>query len=335
MGEASSVEITEDIITQMKRIQLIKAEYSASNTYNVDETGFLWKRLPNSGLTTTSAGKRVDKTRITANLCCNEDGSDKLPLWFIGKAQRPHCFTQNHIKNTENKGFFWRANSTAWMTHLIMAEWLRWFDKRAQKPVLLLMDNFSAHEAAVELIRESNQPLKWTRIEWFPANTTSIFQPLDQGIIQNWKCYIKRQLLQFLMTEFDAGRDYTKTHHVLRAIEWGIQAWESVDSTLITRCWQRGFREVKEVKEGPVNSCWAESLELIQEIQGLASSLATSNQRIEPADIRSFIHSEDERIVDSEEDITDQDLIAQLRKELRILRLKRLTQRSSQIWLVG
>ena len=110
------------------------------------------------------------------------------------------------------------------------------------------------------------------------------------------------------MTEFDAGRDYTKTHHVLRAIEWGIQAWESVDSTLITRCWQRGFREIEEVKEGPKNnSCWAESLELIQEIQGMASCLATSDQRIrEPADIRSFIHSENERIVDSEEDITDQ-----------------------------
>ena len=37
----------------------------------------------------------------------------------------------------------------------------------------------------------------------------------------------------------------------------------------------------------------------------MASSLA-SDQRIKPTDIRSFIHSEDERIVDSEEDITDQ-----------------------------
>ena len=106
------------------------------------------------------------------------------------------------------------------------------------------------------------------------------------------------------MTEFDAGRDYTKTRHVLRAIEWGIQAWESVDSTLITGCWQKGF---KELKEEPENNCWAESLELIQEIQGIASSLATSDQRIkEPADIRSFIQLEEERVVDSEEDVTDQ-----------------------------
>ena len=62
VGKASSVEITEDIITQIKRIQVIKAEYLASNTYNLDKTGFLWKRLPNIGLTTTSTGKRVNKT---------------------------------------------------------------------------------------------------------------------------------------------------------------------------------------------------------------------------------------------------------------------------------
>jgi hypothetical protein len=45
------------------------------------------------------------------------------------------------------------------------------------------MDNFSAHEVAVDLLEESSQPLQWTRIEWFIANTTSIFQLLDQGII--------------------------------------------------------------------------------------------------------------------------------------------------------
>ena len=80
------------------------------------------------------------------------------------------------------------------------------------------MDNFSAHELAVDLIAESSRPLKWTRIEWFPANTTSIYQPLDQGIIQNWKCFVKKELLLFLKDEFDSGRDFTQTHHVLRAV---------------------------------------------------------------------------------------------------------------------
>jgi hypothetical protein len=46
-----------------------------------------------------------------------------------------------------------------------MVEWLRWFDNRAQRTVLLLMDNFSTHEVVVELIQQGNQPLKWTQIE--------------------------------------------------------------------------------------------------------------------------------------------------------------------------
>jgi hypothetical protein len=106
--EASSITITEDILSQMSQIRVIKAQYSATDTYNMDETGLCWKKLPNSGLTTSSSGKKLNKTRIAANICCNEDGSDKVPLWFIGTAHRPRCFVQNHIKNPENKGFFWR-----------------------------------------------------------------------------------------------------------------------------------------------------------------------------------------------------------------------------------
>jgi hypothetical protein len=45
------------------------------------------------------------------------------------------------------------------------------------------MDNFSAHELAVQLLQESSLPLRWTQIEYFPANTTALFQPCDQGII--------------------------------------------------------------------------------------------------------------------------------------------------------
>ena len=99
------------------------------------------------------------------------------------------------------------------------------------------MDNFSAYEAAAELIKESNQPLKWTWIEWFPANTTSIFQPLDQGIIQNWKTHIQYQFVMFMAQTFDSGKDLSREMHVLRAIRWGISAWENdVTPSTIQNC---------------------------------------------------------------------------------------------------
>jgi hypothetical protein len=148
------------------------------------------------------------------------------------------------------------------------------------------------------LIQESGQPLKWTRVEWFPANTTAIFQPCDQGIIQNWKCYVKKQFLEFLVSEFDAERDYTQTHHVLRAIEWGIQAWDIVKPSTISKCWAKGFKTP--------NSHWDESLELIQDLQVLARAvLQYSEEKSQELDIRTFIDPQDERVIDSDEEVTN------------------------------
>jgi hypothetical protein len=36
---------------------------------------------------------------ITLAICCNGDGSDRLPLWVIGKYKNPRCF-KNINKNT-------------------------------------------------------------------------------------------------------------------------------------------------------------------------------------------------------------------------------------------
>jgi hypothetical protein len=65
------------------------------------------------------------------------------------------------------------------MTGAIFKEWLFWCDSKMKgRKVALLMDNFSAHEAAVEDIQLQN-----TIIIWLPTNSTSRYQPLDQGII--------------------------------------------------------------------------------------------------------------------------------------------------------
>ena len=54
------------------------------------------------------------------------------------------------------------------MTTVIMLEWLTWFNKRMQnRKVLLLIDGFSAHEAAVQTALE-NGSLKNTRVEFLP-----------------------------------------------------------------------------------------------------------------------------------------------------------------------
>jgi hypothetical protein len=55
---------------------------------------------------------------------------------------------------------------------------------------------------------------------------------------------VRKELLHFLMAEFDSGRDFLKTDHVLRAIRWGFMAWEAVETETIIKCWAKGIKPV-------------------------------------------------------------------------------------------
>ena len=94
------------------------------------------------------------------------------------------------------------------MTTQIFIEFLRWFDRKMTgRKVALLMDNFSAHQAAAADILASETPLQNTLIIWLPANSTSRYQPLDQGIINCWKTHWKRYWIKYILYEFEANRN--------------------------------------------------------------------------------------------------------------------------------
>ena len=61
----------------------------------------------------------------------------------------------------------------------------------AGRKVLLLLDNFSGYELGVEKVGGLDS-LRNIKIRWLPPNTTSCWQPLDQGIIASFKLYYRR-----------------------------------------------------------------------------------------------------------------------------------------------
>ena len=63
------------------------------------------------------------------------------------------------------------------------------------RKVLLLIDGFSSHHAGFDLLEAQDIELTNVRVEFLPANTTAICQPLDQGIIRTFKAYYKRYWL--------------------------------------------------------------------------------------------------------------------------------------------
>jgi hypothetical protein len=92
-------------------------------------------------------------------------------------------------------------------------------DKGEGRKVLLLMDNFSAHELAVQLVG-GLQGLSNVRIAWLPPNTTSVWQPMDQGIIVSFKLQYRKQWIEYMIRAHEANKNPQKTVNLLKAIQW-------------------------------------------------------------------------------------------------------------------
>jgi hypothetical protein len=109
------------------------------------------------------------------------------------------------------------------MTTIIMEQWLLAFYQHigSQRRVLLLMDNFSPHITALQLA----SPPPNIMIQFSPANSTSFYQPLDQGIIQNLKHYYKKSWIQYMINCLDQGQDPDKTRNLFYTVQWITKSW--------------------------------------------------------------------------------------------------------------
>ncbi|XP_019636442.1 PREDICTED: tigger transposable element-derived protein 4-like [Branchiostoma belcheri] len=139
-----------------------------------------WKeRLPS-----LCEGCKRSKDRITIMFCANLLGEKEKPL-VIGKSRNPRCFKNVNVKSLP---VHYYNNRTAWMTSGIFEDWLKKFDRklgREKRKGLLFLDNATSHP---EL------QLRNLKLIFFPPNTTSVLQPMDQGIIQTTKTkYRKKQ----------------------------------------------------------------------------------------------------------------------------------------------
>lgn len=69
-----------------------------------------------------------------------------------------------------------------------------------------------------------NKGLKNVELEFFPANCTSLIQPLDQGIIHSVKCSYRKRLIEKMLFNLQLKRE-TKID-VFMAVEMLANSWQ-------------------------------------------------------------------------------------------------------------
>ena len=132
------------------------------------------------------SGSKKAMQRITVLCCSNMTGTDKCKLLVIGKSIKPQCFRNIDVGSLPVTH---RANKNAWMTTQLFTEWLTEWDSRLDREnqkILLHVDNCMAEPKV--------STLKNILLEFLPPNTTSLIQPMDQGIIKNLKYFCRKEL---------------------------------------------------------------------------------------------------------------------------------------------
>ena len=123
-----------------------------------------------------------------------------------------------------------------------MKQFNQWFSRwnrqlqAVNRRVLLFIDNCAAHNLTAE---QSN-----INIKFLPPNTTSVLQPMDQGVIRSFKTHYRRHLVNRLLAAVDRNDNNFKVD-ILQAINILSIAWREVTPITVANC----FRKAGFVKE--------------------------------------------------------------------------------------
>ncbi|XP_041377364.1 tigger transposable element-derived protein 6-like [Gigantopelta aegis] len=249
-GESAGV--NHDVVDDYKeRLLTIIGDFDSKDIFNCDETGLFFRALPDKTLSYKSQaakGGKISKERLTVLLCCSSMGEKLKPL-VIGKAQNPRCFKNI---NKDTLPVTWTANRKAWMTSQLFNDWLQQLNRQMRqqrRKILLFIDNAPSHGQDLSV---SNVTVKF-----LPANTTSVLQPLDQGIIKAFKARYRKYLMRSLISRMEDCASVTelcKAITVLDAVNWINAAWKETQQTTIAKCFMMcGFPVTSEQESDDEN----------------------------------------------------------------------------------
>ncbi|XP_050063106.1 tigger transposable element-derived protein 1-like [Aphis gossypii] len=247
VGESASADhlAAKNFPLELKNV-IEQGGYTPEQVFNADETGLFWKRMPSRTFLSknekTAPGFKAAKDRLTLLLCANACGFMMKPM-VVYKSLNPRAFKG---KDMNHLPVFWRANNKAWVTAQIFSDWFKncfipqveTYLKLKNLPfkALLLTDNAPGHPSSLEL-QHSN-----IKVMFLPPNTTSLLQPLDQGVIAAFKAYYVRRTFKRLLKNMEEDPKLTVT-----------QGWKNYN---IAECLVNIKESLDEVQHSTINACW-------------------------------------------------------------------------------
>ena len=208
-------------------------KYKPNDIYNADETGLFWQMLPENSLGfigKKAHGSKQPKKCITLLVGANMSGTDKLPLLAIGKSKEPKAF-----KNVRKLLVDSETNIKAWMRSDLFEQYLHKLDRKIKsdgRKIVMVLDNYQAHP---------HVKLENVELAFLPPNTTSRTQPMDAGVIRNFKLHYRCILASRRLQAAENGHEDFKWS-LLDCLLAVKSAWSLVKATTIANSYRNaGF----------------------------------------------------------------------------------------------
>ena len=157
-------------------------------------------------------------------------GTHLLNPILIGKAKNPRAFKDFYHQDFVN----YQNSKKAWMTSNIFDKFLKNWDnllKYQRKKICIFVDNCPSHKIL--------SALYCIEVIFLPPNTTSIFQPMDVGIIKTLKTYFNGFKLLHISDLIEGGmgvEESFKSLNLRNVAVFSRLAWKKVSSTTVKNC---------------------------------------------------------------------------------------------------
>ena len=265
----------EEFVSNFAR-QIEEERIEHNNIYNMAVSSLMWKALPVKRLAheeTNADGIKRKKERVTVGFCANMTGTHKLKPLFIHRSQHPRA-----IKDIMNSlPVVYKAQKNAWLDETIFTDWFQNEFKPAVRAyqqesgvtgkVMLLLNNCIAHKLMSVQFPEDPQ----FEILFLPPNTTTVIQPMDQGVILKAKRVFHCRMLRQVVSYSGNIQEFYDKYNLRDCINLLDEAWREVGVANIRNSWNNIIKTAQEVTpdgEEPTDPLEPQLEEVIAAITG-------------------------------------------------------------------
>lgn len=244
---------------RQKLSMLIKEEkLLLAQLYSGGETDLFWKSMPENTQANRKdiclPGRKINKEQLSALLCANADGTHKLKSIIIGKSKLPKSVKED----TSTLPVIYKPSKDVWFTKELFSEWffqnfvpevrhfqlnvLRFHEEDVR--ALLLLDSSPVHHSAESLTSEDGR----IKCMFFPHNTSTLIQPMNQGVILSCKRLYRWKQLEESLVIFEESDDEQdkgekgvskiKIYNIKSAIFNWAKSWDEVKQITIVNAWE-------------------------------------------------------------------------------------------------